>query len=515
MRTLAAGLSVLKRTPWAIAPVAIEGAFGACLVAIGVLPAGGSGASVAAAFPFDVYFDLKQSLAQTTSWPIFFLVLVVAIGIRGSVLVMTFVLSEAEYASLPDALRRGVSLAAAAAAALFPAAAAMFIGTSSRYAPFVWFGALAGFLPALALARRAVRMDVGSGERTTAGLPEGFGFLAYGLLIALFGSAMASLDDVSTLASAAVVLFTAPLHGLILLGWREHSRRETYPGGGAVAAALVSVVIGLLVVGTVYDRYVRTPPPLARATNQGTLLVLGGVDSTPTEGALADLDPRQVGYDLDRTEPVSYRGRNEAWSKADTRRDPALVAGVVAGQIADAERPVALLGHSQAALILDRLLDRGEEAPDRAVVLAPPPPFPPRLSIPPPGRSGVGKPGGDVARAAARLLETVGLESYDVDSGSFPTNLEPVVLIDTRVRRLAIWALGDSVWLEGDWRRPGESNVVALTDHVGVTNNGRALTSARAFFAGSSISGDEASWRGAAVAVLSHAFAPWRPQVPE
>ena len=95
----------------------------------------------------------------------------------------------------------------------------------------------------------------------------------------------------------------------------------------------------------------------------------------------------------------------------------------------------------------------------------------------------------------AAALDAVGIDSYDVDSAGFPTNLEPVVLIESEVRRLSVWALGDSVWLDRDWRRPGETNVVAVTDHVGIVNNGRAIEATKGFFVGGTPEGDEASWR--------------------
>jgi hypothetical protein len=46
---------------------------------------------------------------------------------------------------------------------------------------------------------------------------------------------------------------------------------------------------------------------------------------------------------------------------------------------------------------------------------------------------------------------------------------------------------------------------------VGVANDARALTSARDFFSARPVDDDSASWRGFAVSLISHAFAPWRP----
>jgi hypothetical protein len=393
---------------------------------------------------------------------------------------------------------------------LLPASVLLFAGTAVRYAPFVWLGAILGFFPAFALARAALSLDVGTGPVPGKGIPEGFGFLAYAYLIVVTGAAMSILASFSAFAAAAIVVFVGPLHALFLLGWRQHLRNGTYPGGGGLSAALTAIVVVALVSTTAYDRFVRVAPPVSQVAEGGALLLLGGVDSTATEGALVELDPRQVGFPSGNTTMLSYRG-DRAHSKADTRGDLNVAARTVAAQLEEASEPRLLLGHSQAGLIVDRILDRGLTAPDRSVVLAPPPPFPPRLSAPPPDEGGAGAPGADAARVLAWLLESAGMESFDIDAPASPVRLQPVAVIDSRVPRLAVWAIGDSVWLDRDWRRPGETNVVAITDHVGVTNNGRAIAAARNYYRGGEVPQDESSWRGALVAVLRYAFEPWRP----
>ena len=187
------------------------------------------------------------------------------------------------------------------------------------------------------------------------------------------------------------------------------------------------------------------------------------------------------------------------------------VARIVSLQIESAPEPRALLGHSQAALILDRILRMGLPAPERAVVVAPSAPAPPSVDVPPPGTDARGRVGGDIARAFSRGLDLAGLTPFDVDAPASPTNLEQFVIADPPVPRLAIWALGDSIWLEGDWRRPGETNIVVLTDHVGATNNGRTAEAAREFLAGRRVADDSASWQGLMVSILRYAFSPWRP----
>jgi hypothetical protein len=410
-----------------------------------------------------------------------------------------------------DVWKRALKLSAVALPALFPAAAFMFVGTAIRYAPFVWVAAALGVFPALAFARRAARLDLGRGEPEGKGVPELPAYLAYGYSVALLAAAMSTLGALGPLAPAVLIALSGPFHALFLLGWRSNLVEEGYPGGGSAAFALTIVAIVGLAWMTVYDRYVRNPPPVGSVPTSGTLLILGGVDSTSDTGALSKLDPRDVGFSATDTEVMSYRGPNLRYSASDTRADLDDIALQVSRQVEQADPPRLMIGHSQAALIVDRLLDQGLTTPDASAELSAPPPLPPTLSIPPPGETGRGKPGGDVARGLAAVFDLVGLPVFDVDAPNSPVHLDAVVVLDPRTPRLAVWALGDSVWLQGDWRRPGERNVVALTDHVGTANDGRALFATSAFFAGRPVATDESSWRGFLVSVLRYSFEPWRP----
>ena len=511
MRTLAAGISRFRATPFALAPIAAEGVIGGLLIGLGIVPSSGASAMIGAVFPLNVFFDVKQGLAQTSSWWVWGVAMFLSIALRSASLAGTIVIAD-ESDDLFRMWGRTARLTAVAHAMLLPSAVLMFSGTAARYAPFIWAGALVGFIPAMGLLRRAVGLSSSAvpGERSV--IPEFASFLSYAYLSVLLGAAMSSFGEGGRLASAAVVVFAAPIHALVFVGWREHARRSTYSGGGAIAVAVTAIAVAVLLTGTIYDRYIRDFPPVGRTSTRGTLLMLGGVDSTPKTGALSEIDIRRFGYPEERAKYLSYRRDGGPTKRADTHGDLAEVAEAVNAQVAEADEPVALLGHSQAGLILDRMIDRGLAAPERSAVLAPPPPFPPSLEIPPPNAEGPGKPGGDAARAFAAVLDAVGLESYDVDTEAFPTNLEPVVLIDSQIRRLSVWALGDSVWLDRDWRRPGETNLVALTDHVGVVKNESAVTAARNFFEGAATEGDEVSWRGGFVSLLRHSFAPWRPE---
>lgn len=511
MRTLLAGLRAVRRAPAALAPLALEGLVGALLVVTGAFPESAASAPATASFPLDVYFDVKQSLAYARGWAWFAAAVGLGIMVRSGVLAATLWLGEGRPGPFARAWAGAGKLALTAAAALFPSAALFFVGVATRYAPFVWLAALVGVVPALLLARRAARLDVGGGEPLGKGVPEAPGWLAYAYLVTAFGAAMTVLGRTSPWLAAALLLMLGPLHALFLLGWREHLKAETYPGGGTASVVVTVVVVGGLLAATIYDRAIRSAAPTAEAPAEGTLLLLGGVDSTSSTGALAGVDSRELGFRESRKQVVSYRGAGQTYGIADTHVDLDDVARRVADQIADAESPRFLLGHSQAGLILDRILDDGLQPPDRAVSLAPSPPYPPPVEAPPPGVDAPGRPGTDVARAFSGLLDAIGLQGFPVDVANYPPHLERVEVPGSETPRLSAWALADSVWLDGDWRRRGELNLVGVTDHVGIANDARVLGAARDFFMGRRVEDDGASWRGFSVALISHAFAPWRP----
>jgi hypothetical protein len=511
VRTILGGIRALRRAPLAVVPLALEGVVGGLLVGSGAWPAGAASAPATAVFPLDIFFDLKQALAFGSDWSWVVAAALLAILVRGAVLAATLWLGDGAAGPFVDVWTRVCRLAGIAILALFPSAALFFIGVATRYAPFVWMAAILGFVPAAVIARKAVRLDAGRGGPSGRGVPEVPAFLAYAYLVSGAGAAMSVLEGSSSWAAAALVAWLGPVHALFVLGWREHLRAQTYPGGGTLALAVTVVALGALTVASVYDRYIRDPAPVARVSQEGSLLLIGGADSTSTTGALIGIDARDLGFRRELMQLLSY-GFGPSYTAEDTRGDLRTVADLMVEQIADAEPPRAVLGHSQASLIVDAMLSEGVDTLDRVVVLAPSLPLPPSIDIPDPDESGPGKAGGDVARGFARLLDVVGLTPFDVDAPASPTNLSPAVVRDADVPRLAVWALADSVWLEGDWRRPGEINMVALTDHVGVTNNSRAFSAARDFLAGEEVSGDEASWRGLLVSAFRYAFEPWRPR---
>jgi hypothetical protein len=512
MRTILAGINAFRRNPLAAVPLAAEGLIGGLLVLAGAIPASSAGVASTAAFPLDIFFDLKQSIAFGQDWTYVIAALGFAVLLRGGVLAATLWLNEERPGSFVLAWARGCRIAAIAVVVLLPSAILFFAAAATRYAPFIYIGALLGLIPSVLLARKGAKIDVGGGEPQGAGVPEAPNFITYAYIVTAFGAAMTVLSSSGKWPAALLLMCLGPLHALFLLGWREHLKNGTFPGGGMVLTTVTVLLLAILFSITAYDRYIRDPAPVRRAPAPGMLIVLGGVDSSSRSGALADLDPRTLGFQRGKARQLSYRGPSQPYKAEDTHVDLEEAAQIIARQIARATLPRSFIGHSQAGLILDRIAAEDLALPERAVLLAAPPAEPPDVEVPTPDESGPGRAGGDLTRLLSWGLEKIGLQPIDVDSPASPTHLEKVVARNAPVPRLAVWALADSVWLEGDWRRPGETNIVAITDHVGVTDNGEAQESAREFFEGKRVADDESSWKGVAVGVLKYAFAPWRPR---
>ena len=510
MQTLKAGTRAILDRPLAALPLTLEGLLLAALLLLDMVPANGTVAPAAAVWPFDLYFDLKETVAYSSSWLTFGLTLAALILVRSTLLALTATLADGRGASIRKALRGAIGLGLVGVFLLLPVAVMFFAAVAIRYAPFAWVGGGLGLVIGWRLCRRGVGLDTGAaGEGGPA--PELSSFLLYAVALMGLGAAISSLSGRSTVVAALLVACAGPLHALVWIGWRRRATEGVPSSEGRVVAALAFFLFLAFFISSVIDRNLRDYD-VVPADYEGSLLVLGGADSTSRTGALADLDPGALGYRRDQMELLSYAQGGRRYQAVDTRKDLDAIAVRVAEQIAETRpEPVVLLGHSQAALILDRIYDSNRAGPDSAAVISPSPTRPPSLKVPPPNEDGAGRVGGDLARGFAVLLDFVNFATYDIDVPSAPVDLERVEVADADTPRLALWALGDSVLLENDWRRRGETNLVVFSDHVGATRNPRALDSARQFLQGEDVPADDASWRSVLVNALRYAFEPWRP----
>lgn len=501
-------MRALRRRPLAVVPLTLEGMVFGALMAFDLLPADAAVAPASAVFPFDVYFDLKQAVAYSSGWVVFGVTVVASVLFRSAILAATARLSD-RHGSFAGAYRNALKLSLRAALFLFPAAAMYFIAIATSYAPFVGLAALLGVLPALLFCRRGASISTG-GAGGSGSVPETAAFLIYAALLMGAGAAISVLSGRSDGLAALFVACLGPLHATVWLGWRERA----HDGTSSTEGRLVSLVYVVLVVGllgaSLYDRNLRDYE-IVPAERKGTLLLLGGADSSSSTGALVDLEPGALGFRREQTRLLTYRASGTTYEADDTHIDLDTIATRVGAQIEEVTGPSVLLGHSQASLILDRLLRTGAILPGRSAVISPAPQVPPQLDVPEPGETGEGRVGGDLARGFSALLDLVGMTPYDIDSPASPTNLDTLRVTDPERSRLALWALGDSILLDTDWRRRGETNLVVLSDHVGSTRNPRALEAAGLWFQGKDVGSDDGSWRSVLVNVYRFAFEPWRP----
>ena len=483
----------------------LEGLVGAVLVLSGVFASDPATLPAVGVYPMGLFHDLKQNLAFADGWPIFVLLLMVSVAVRSATVAATYWISEGRVGSLLQPWARMLRWSALSVAVLLPVVVLYLVGTGIRYAPFIWVAGAVGVFGSALLARGAVAMDAGGGLPQTATIPEIGSFLAYGLILSGIGAAVDRFAD-EPWAWAMTLLVVGPLSGVMLLGWRERLR-------AGKRSAFANVVLGLGVAATlvlagasIYDRLMRNPMPEQDLRRDAELALLQGVDSTDETGALSDFDPRDVGIARGHDRILSYVGVGEPYDAEDTHADLNRTASRIVDQLDELDPPAVVLGHSQASLIMDRAYQQGVPGGlESVVVLAPPPTSPPSL------RARSGTPGYVAAEGLAAFLDLVGLTPFDIDAPASPMRLQEVEVEAAPVARLAVWALGDSVWLDGDWRRAGELNAVALTDHVGVTKNERALALTTRFFRGEEVPDDESGWRGALAEVLRYSFEPWRP----
>ncbi|HVL65002.1 MAG TPA: hypothetical protein VM573_07525, partial [Actinomycetota bacterium] len=272
MRTLLAGLEVLRRSPVAFVPIALEAALAGLLVAMGAFPSDAASAPAAAVFPLGMYFDLKQSLAWGSAWSYVFAAVLLGGLIRSAALAGTLWLADGARGPFLIPWMRVLRLAAIAPLALFPAAVLHFTGHAVRYTPFVVAGALVGVPAALLLARRAVALDAGAGP-SAAKSPRLGGFLVYAYLIALSGAGLAVVGRTSVIGAGVFLALLGPLHAIVLLGWRETARRGDPSSAGWATAATIALSL-LLAAAALYDRTLARP---GRAEDRrGHLMLLGG-----------------------------------------------------------------------------------------------------------------------------------------------------------------------------------------------------------------------------------------------
>ncbi len=255
----------------------------AALLLLGLVPANGSVAPAAAVWPFDLYFDLKQTVAYSSGWLAFGAILVVVILIRSLLLALTATLADGPDASIRRALRGAVGLGLVGALLLVPVAGLYFVAVAIRYAPFAWVAGGLGLLIGWRLCRRGVGLDAGVAAQGGP-VPEFSSFVLYAVALIALGATIASLSGRSTAAAALLVVCVGPLHALVWIGWRRRAAEESLRPRAERWRHSPSFFLAFFTSSAI-DRNLRDYD-VVPADYEGSLLLLGGADSTSKTGTL-------------------------------------------------------------------------------------------------------------------------------------------------------------------------------------------------------------------------------------
>lgn len=395
----------------------------ALLATVGPLPRHGGLPHLVAVPPLGFFADLRLLVAAADSYPVFVVGVAVSLAVRTSVL-----------AWLLGSLRRHARLAGTVyAVALVPAllaATVQFSGQALLYARLFW---PAPMLTGVTLAvlgpaawrhhdrlRTAVAKTARQGLRVDVLLPYVLLLLALGAATDAWGAAPA--DPVSTAVVLATVFMSAAATVLAI-----ERLSAPPPQRPLTALAVVAVALGVLAVAV--DQSRKEAPVAAPREQDGSVLLMSGINSSSGRGALFETDPAVYGYPCERTYHYSYAGvgagapqRDSAcpittgapYQGADTQRPLAELTETFARQVQRLPPPVTVLAHSQAPWIAWQALAEHPRLPvDRLVLLGPFPDNP--LGYPPPGTPGSGRIGGDGVRVIATVGQTFGF-GFDPDS---------------------------------------------------------------------------------------------------
>jgi hypothetical protein len=182
VQTLKAGTRAVFERPLAALPLTVEGFLLAALLLLDRVPANATVAPAAAAWPFDLYFDLKQTVSYSSGWVTFGLTLAVLILFRSTLLALTAALADGPDASIRRALRGAVGLGLFGVLLLLPVAVMYFAAVAIRYAPFAWVAGGLGLVVSWRLCRRGVGLDAGVAA-TGVPVPELSSFVLYAVAL--------------------------------------------------------------------------------------------------------------------------------------------------------------------------------------------------------------------------------------------------------------------------------------------------------------------------------------------
>jgi hypothetical protein len=446
------------------------------MVAVGVLPRWPGAVHLVALPPLDVAADARVLISRAPSWPVFVVLLGVAVTVRIAVLALLlggmrsprWRLASGVYLLATPVVLVAAQLDFVAHAALysrlFGAALGMLAVTFLVFAAAPWVGASGSDRRSIVRgsdgrAGAAVRHAAREGFRITDVAVYALGLLGLGIVAELGGP----IASVLTIPVAAV--WTVATMGRLLAPAPRRPLRR-FVGACVLGLALFAVVVVTR----------EAPWGIPEVTRDGSVVVMSGINSASGEGAVFELDPARIGYRCEQFTYYSYAGpgpgqpRGEAacpktsgapYVPEDTQRPFGEQVMLLEEQAADLEPPLVVLAHSQAAWVAWQAAAEGRlPGPVRLVLIGAFPSSP--LTYPPPGETGPGFVGGELFRVLVPLADLVDFD-FEVDA---PLARELLATPDAAaevfaqplpddVEALAVTATSDLALMPEGWRIDG------------------------------------------------------------
>ena len=449
------------------------------LAAIDVLPTWPGLVHLVALPPLDLFTDLRLIIALAPSWPVAVISLVAVLGLR--ITLMAYLMGGLSRATLGLATRFYALVILPVTGA---AAASTIAATMPQSAVFWTAVGVLGLVSLVSAAvpwqgttrlRSAIRRSFHRGPQFEVLLTYAAVAVALGWVAHLVEGLTLPFVPLSALATALAIYF-----------FQRPPVRPVLIGSVTVASA---VAAGAAVV------FLRLPdPPVQEASRQeGSLLLMAGIDSSSGTGTILQTDPEQLGYTCDQVHYFSYAGPGDGqpqghaecpntsgapYEREDTQRSLDELVEIFAEQTQDLPRPLVVAGHSNAVWVAWEAAARGEAEVDVLSLVGPMPDSP--AGYPPPGEDGPGRVLGDMLRLVepagtlidyepspdapqAQELQAVPNASREIFSRPLPEE----------VRVLSVMAVRDLAIMPGGWRLDVERNACpVLSEHsdLPVTN---------------------------------------------
>ena len=399
--------------------------------ALNVLPRWPGLPDLVALPPLDLMTDFRVLLALAPGWVVFGIGLPAALAVR--VVLLSWLLGGPDRDRLLFALRFYLLAAVPA----FAAAGLFYVASVTLFAALFWAGVLITLIVLMPLAALPWmrRPTLRAGARSVLGAPKRLAPLLRYL------GAITLLSVVSAAAPSPLVLALVPVSAA--LSWLTMSalsseRAPTSPAVTVAAARMAGTVLGLATLGGLAVLALLTatapgpapaPPAAAAHPPAGSLLLVGGVDTSSGGGPLALLDPAALGFTCPQVHYFSYAGPGAGaaqgqarcpirtgarYTGRDTLQPAAREVAAFEAQVGALPRPVTVVAHSLGGWITWEAVSAGRAPGVTRVVLVGT--FPAKEVGYPTQGSGMGAGGRGLLALTAWLSSKTGFSSFDPDA---------------------------------------------------------------------------------------------------